>query len=91
MRPPTVACTPWPGIASKSVASGRSRSQSEHPIGEAIVAQAQDRDLDLPDATDFDAIPGHGVQATVEGRAVAVGAERLMERLEISQIGRAHV
>ena len=65
--------------------------QSEHPIGEAIVAQAQDRDLDLPEATDFDAIPGHGVQATVGGRAVAVGAERLMERLEISLDGQEEI
>ena len=65
--------------------------QSEHPIGEAIVAQAQDRDLDLPDATDFDAIPGHGVQATVGGRTVAVGAERLMERLEISLDGQEEI
>ena len=59
-------------------------SQSEHPIGEALVSRAQDRGLDWPDATDFDAIPGHGVQATVEGRTVAIGAERLMDRLDVA-------
>ncbi|MFB6229908.1 MAG: heavy metal translocating P-type ATPase [Salinibacter sp.] len=62
-------------------------AQSEHPIGEAIVARAEDRDLGWPDATDFDAIPGHGVQATVEDRTVAVGAARLMERLGVSLDG----
>jgi len=58
-------------------------SQSEHPIGEALVARAEDRGLDWPDATDFDAIPGHGVRAAVDGRTVAIGAERLMDRLDV--------
>ncbi|PQJ35945.1 copper-translocating P-type ATPase [Salinibacter sp. 10B] len=66
-------------------------TQSEHPIGEAIVARAQERELDLPDATDFDAIPGHGVQATVEGRTIAVGAARLMDRLDVSLDGQEAV
>ena len=66
-------------------------AQSEHPIGEAIVARAKDRDLGWPDATDFDAIPGHGVQATVEGRTVAVGAERLMERRDVSLDGQEEI
>jgi len=58
-------------------------AQSEHPIGEALLARARDENLDWPDAADFEAIPGHGVRATVDGRAVAVGAARLMERLEV--------
>ena len=66
-------------------------TQSEHPIGEALVARAQEQGLDLPDATDFDAIPGHGVQATVEGRTIAVGAERLMERLDVAFDGQQSI
>jgi len=62
-------------------------SQSEHPIGEALVSRAEERGLDWPDAADFDAVPGHGVQATVDGRTVAVGADRLMERLDVSLEG----
>jgi len=58
-------------------------TQSEHPIGEALVARAEAEGLDWPDATDFEAIPGHGVRATVEGRTIAVGAERLMTRLDV--------
>jgi len=58
-------------------------TQSEHPIGEALVARAKKDELEIPDATDFDAIPGHGVTATVAGRTVAVGAGRLLERHDV--------
>jgi Cu+-exporting ATPase len=47
---------------------------SEHPLGEAIVRHARhDRRLGIPDATDFEAVPGQGVRAIVDGRTVAVG------------------
>ena len=59
-------------------------TQSEHPIGAALVARAEERGLDLPDATGFEAVPGHGVTATVEGRAVAVGAARLLAQRDVS-------
>ncbi|MEF8865899.1 MAG: heavy metal translocating P-type ATPase [Salinibacter sp.] len=62
-------------------------TQSEHPIGAALVARAEERGLDLPDATDFEAVPGHGVTGTVEGRPVAIGAARLMVRLDVSLDG----
>lgn len=45
---------------------------SEHPLGRAIVAHARDRRLDIPPATDFQAIPGRGVRATVRSRRVEV-------------------
>ena len=63
--------------------------QSEHPIGEAIIARAEADDIDVPEATDFESVAGHGVAATVEGRRVAVGADRYMERLEVD-LGAAH-
>ena len=62
-------------------------TQSEHPIGEALVSRAEDSGLDWPGATDFNAIPGHGVQATVDGHTVAIGAARLMGRLGVSLDG----
>ena len=52
---------------------------SEHPLGEAIWAQATSRGLDLAEATGFKATPGHGVQAEVEARNVAIGNVRMME------------
>ena len=52
---------------------------SEHPLGEAIWAEATARGLILGEAAGFKAEPGHGVQAEVEGRSVAVGNFRMME------------
>ena len=53
---------------------------SEHPLGDAIVEAAAARGVSLPPATRFESITGFGVAAQVEGRRVAVGAARLMER-----------
>lgn len=52
---------------------------SEHPLGEAIWAEATARGLNLGEAAGFKAEPGHGVQAEVDGRSVAVGNVRMME------------
>ena len=51
---------------------------SEHPLAEAIIAEAQARALDIPAATDFTAFPGRGVEATVEGRHVLLGNDALL-------------
>lgn len=54
--------------------------QSEHPLAEAIVAGALDRSkaLPLPEAKDFENLPGYGVSARVDGRLVLVGTRKLM-------------
>ena len=52
---------------------------SEHPLGEAIWAEATARGVPLADVAGFKAEPGHGVQADVEGRSVAVGNLRMMK------------
>jgi Cu+-exporting ATPase len=46
---------------------------SEHPLGEAIVAEAERRDLPLVPVSDFETSTGHGVTALVEGHRVTVG------------------
>ena len=51
---------------------------SEHPVARAIVQAADERDLDVPDVVDFEAVPGFGVRGTVEGRRIEVGADRFM-------------
>ncbi len=51
---------------------------SEHPLGEAIVRGATERGLAVPDADRFNAIPGHGVEAEYEGRAILLGNRKLM-------------
>jgi Cu+-exporting ATPase len=57
---------------------------SEHPLAEAIVNGAQERGLALADASDFDAITGKGVKGTVDGRAVALGNQALLEDLGLA-------
>jgi len=51
---------------------------SEHPIGEAIVRAAEARGLVLEAPSSFQAVPGHGVEATVAGRRVLLGNAKLM-------------
>jgi Cu+-exporting ATPase len=53
--------------------------RSEHPLGEAIVAAASARGLDIPTPQGFQAEAGRGVQAEVEGHQVLVGTLSLME------------
>ena len=56
----------------------------EHPVARAIVASAKDRGIDAPAASNFQAIPGHGVQATVEGRTLFGGGPNLLRRLNVT-------
>ena len=56
-------------------------SRSEHPIAEAIVEAARFLGLQMFEPDRFEAIPGFGVRASVGGREVAVGADRLMRQL----------
>jgi P-type Cu2+ transporter len=51
---------------------------SEHPLAEAIVVGARERGLTLVDTTAFEAIAGHGIRATVDGRVVLAGNRKLM-------------
>jgi P-type Cu2+ transporter len=53
---------------------------SEHPLAEAIVRRAEQAGVDSVAADGFENVPGHGALGTVEGRRVAVGNRRLMER-----------
>nr|WP_229023002.1 heavy metal translocating P-type ATPase [Actinomarinicola tropica] len=54
--------------------------ESEHPLAQAIVTEAERRGADVLPAQDFDSVPGHGALATVDGHRVVVGNRRLMER-----------
>lgn len=53
-------------------------ARSEHPIAEAIVAGAKIEGISLGDVVGFDARPGFGVSAVIDGREVLVGADRAM-------------
>ncbi|MBZ4665856.1 heavy metal translocating P-type ATPase, partial [Mahella sp.] len=56
---------------------------SEHPLGVAILEKAKELGMDLPDAERFEAIPGHGVEAVIEGKTYYVGNRKLMREKNI--------
>jgi P-type Cu+ transporter len=60
---------------------------SEHPLGEAIVRAAQERELLLSEPESFESITGHGIAATVDGRRVLLGNRRLMTRENVALNG----
>ncbi|SLL35705.1 copper/silver-translocating P-type ATPase [Mycobacteroides abscessus subsp. abscessus] len=63
---------------------GAAESKSEHPLAEAIVKGITDRGIVLHDSTDFEAIPGYGIRANVDGNDILVGTRRLMDRYRIN-------
>jgi Cu2+-exporting ATPase len=62
---------------------------SEHPLARAIVDAARERGLQSAAVEDFQAVPGYGATATVEGRRLAVGNAALLEREHVSLNGLA--
>jgi P-type Cu2+ transporter len=66
--------------------AGAVEADSEHPLARAVVAAARERTGgDLPQASDFRAMTGRGVQARVEGALVAVGGPALLRELALSE------
>ena len=84
-KPKLVSVVPAPGISEAElllVAATLERG-SEHPLGAAIIAGAQERGVQLGELKDFHSITGSGVTGTVNGRAVAVGNPRVEEHLAV--------
>ncbi|MBM3154672.1 MAG: heavy metal translocating P-type ATPase [Chloroflexi bacterium] len=60
---------------------------SEHPLAQAIVKAASEKSLRLSQAADFNAMPGHGVEAKVDGKSLLLGNLALMKERNISLDG----
>lgn len=84
-----------PGVVSLKTVSGVSEEdlirvaasleqRSEHPLAQAIVAAAKERSMALVEPTDFDSPTGKGVIGTVEGRPIALGADRYLDELGVA-------
>lgn len=56
---------------------------SEHPLGEAIVNGAVERNLNLAKTDSFEAIPGHGIEVSIEGSTLLLGNKKLMDDKKI--------
>lgn len=63
---------------------GAAEKNSEHPLAEAIVEGIRARGLDLPATEQFEAIPGYGIRAVVQGQELLIGTRKLMNRYEIA-------
>jgi len=59
---------------------------SEHPLGEAIVREAKEKNIPFLNAEDFYAIPGHGIEVSIEGDKVLLGNEKLMRDRNIEVV-----
>ncbi len=57
---------------------------SEHPLGEAIVNGAEEKNLAFAQTEDFAAIPGHGIEVMIEGSRLLLGNKKLMDDRGIS-------
>ena len=57
---------------------------SEHPLGEAIISGARAQGIEPEDASSFEAVPGQGVVASLDGRSILLGNRRLMAERKIS-------
>ncbi|MEG1829189.1 MAG: heavy metal translocating P-type ATPase, partial [Cellulosilyticaceae bacterium] len=56
---------------------------SEHPLGEAIVKEAEDRALVLKAIDNFNAIPGYGIEVTIDSKTILLGNKKLMVERQI--------
>jgi Cd2+/Zn2+-exporting ATPase len=80
-KPRVATLTPLNGVSEedllRQVAAVEARS--EHPLASAIIAAAEERKIKLPEPSEFQAIPGQGVEGRLEDRDIWVGASRLFE------------
>jgi P-type Cu+ transporter len=78
-----------PGIQSEMLLrlAASAEKGSEHPLGEAIVRESEKEGLELIKGEAFKAIPGHGIQVSLDGKTVLLGNLKLMEENKISLIG----
>ena len=79
-RPSVVAVEPAEDVDPEQllVYAAAAERLSQHPLGAAVVAEAEARGLEIPAVEDLQVVPGGGVQARCDGRTILVGNERLM-------------
>ncbi len=59
-------------------------TNSEHPLAEAVTRRADTARVDVPKAEQFEALPGHGVSAEVQGQSILLGSARLIDERGVS-------
>ena len=59
-------------------------NDSEHPLAEAIVNEAKEKNIEIKPYEKFRAMPGYGIRATFEGKEIQIGNKKLMENKKIN-------
>lgn len=62
---------------------GSAEKQSEHPLAQAIVQGIKDKGIHFKDVTEFEAIPGFGIKALVDGKELLIGTRKLMNKYNV--------
>lgn len=63
--------------------SASAEKGSEHPLGEAIVNGAKEKNIDFLNVENFEAIPGHGIEVVIQGKKMLLGNKKLMDDRKI--------
>src|SRR5262249_49005386 len=81
-RPQVAEIVPLNGVAEDELLSLAASAEqfSEHPVAKAIVAHAKEKRVALRDTENFNNEPGMGVTATIGGKAILVGSDKLLSR-----------
>lgn len=58
---------------------------SEHPLGEAIVRGAEEKNLEFKEIEEFNAVPGHGIEVKIDGKTVLIGNIKLINENKIDE------
>lgn len=62
---------------------GTAENNSEHPLAEAIVKGIKDKGIELGNTEQFEAIPGYGIRAVIDGKELFIGTRRLMKQQNV--------
>ncbi|MFX0156020.1 MAG: heavy metal translocating P-type ATPase, partial [Candidatus Hodarchaeota archaeon] len=63
--------------------AGSAELGSEHPLGRAIIEEANQRGISLKTPIEFDAVPGKGLKSLIEGTQILIGNEKLMDEYKL--------
>ncbi|MBN9023022.1 MAG: heavy metal translocating P-type ATPase, partial [Rhizobiales bacterium] len=80
-----VETVPADGLATDEVLrlAAAVERDSEHPIAQALLTSAEEKDIDIPQSIEFAAVAGRGVDAVVEGRRLTVGGPAMLTQREL--------